>query len=71
MLVLLLLASVFPLLGCQSMTIKEGYPIYLSETLRPATEACVSTYYEERAKAVDGTVTQCRPVGNSMSCVTS
>jgi hypothetical protein len=57
--------------GCgEPSTTAEGCPIYYGEIMRAQTEACVAAYHEERARAAGGVVTQCRRVGNDLSCVT-
>lgn len=62
------LVLIVALAGCQTTT-PEGCPIYMTELMRPKTEACVAAYREEMAKASGGTVTRCSPVGDGLSCV--
>ncbi len=62
-------ASALVLVGCEMAT-PEGCPIYLSEIGQARTQACVAAYHEEKARQAGGVVTNCRPVGGAMSCVT-
>lgn len=67
------LIAIIALAGCtgEAMTTKEGCPVYMTELMQAATQACVQAYYEEQARQRGGVVTNCTPTASGgMSCAT-
>jgi len=67
-----LIAAVF-LGACVSgepLKTKEGCPVYMTELMQAATQACVQAYYEEKARQQGQTVTKCYGGPGNMTCVT-
>lgn len=63
------LLALFIVAGCEPAVTPEGCTIYVTDMMRPYTEACVAAHRSAKAKSQGKSVTRCYPAGSEIVCV--
>ncbi|HBU55372.1 MAG TPA: hypothetical protein DHV74_02495 [Sulfitobacter sp.] len=64
-----ILTGSLALAACEPAKTPEGCPIMISDMGRTLMESCISSYHAEKARLEGRTVTTCRTVGGTTTCV--